>query len=290
MSRAAQGRGPLGRLAGQLRGQISDADERPPARTAILIVNGFDRHSKNPFEVEEAARFPWIRLCLQQVERFTPEWEYQILVWDNSFLPEHSEILEASPRVTIFSEREKQKDVRHGRALDRLMQEIPEGVEYVITLDTDSFPIRHGWLDNLIGRLDEGAAIAGIWRNEMSPHINPYVHPSCLAARIDTLRELGVQFARNADDPGLDVGQALTEAALRSHRRVSRLYRSNVRNVHYLMGGVYGDLMYHHGAGSRRALFWTGFTVEAEDTIRVALRDASFSDLDGLLNFLTGND
>lgn len=258
-------------------------------RSAILVVNGFDRHSQNPFDVEEAVRFPWIRLWIEQIERYTSGSSYDVLVWDNAFLPEHREILEGSSRTKVFSEHETQKDVRHGRALDRLLQEVPAEVEYVVTLDTDSFPIRHGWLENLVGRLEEGALIAGIWRDEMSPRIQPYVHPSCLAARRETLIDLGIEFARKPSVHPVDVGQNITEAVLKAGGRISRLRRSNARNMHFLMGGVYADLVYHHGAGSRHASFWTGFDSDADEVVRIALRDAAFRDLDGLIDFLTGN-
>lgn len=259
------------------------------ARTAILLVNGFDRHSANAFDAEEARRYPWIKLCLQQLERHTAESSYDVLVWDNSFLAEHLEIMEASPKVSVFSHRESEKDVRHGRALDLLLREVPEGTEYVVTLDTDSFPIRDGWLENLTGRLDRGATLAGVWRDEMAPRIQPYIHPSCLAARRETLLGLDVEFARKQGVHRVDVGQSITNAVAAGGGRLSRLRRSNARNMHFLMAGVYGDLVYHHGAGSRRAAFWTSFDTEADDVIRIALRDAAFRNLDDLLDFLTGN-
>jgi hypothetical protein len=283
-------RAALGRAAHQLGERISG---RPPPptfadRTTILIVNGFDRHSLSPFDVEEARHFPWIKLCLQQLERYaTLSSSYDILVWDNSFLSEHLEILEADPRVSVLSERETHKDVRHGRALDRLVREVSAETEYVVSLDTDSFPIRHGWLENLIGRLDRGASIAGVWRDEMAPEIRPYVHPSCLAMRRDTLLELDVQFSRAGG--GQDVGQRVTEAVLAAGGRVSGLHRSNARNLHFLMAGIYGDLVYHHGAGSRHASFWTSTDTERDEATRVALRNAAFDDLDKLVDFLTGD-
>jgi hypothetical protein len=257
-----------------------------PARTAILIVNGFDRHSRSPFDVEEAQRFPWIRLCLEQLERHTDAASHDILVWDNSFLAEHLKLLEASPRVSVFSDCER-KDVRHGRALDRLLRKVPPETEYVVTLDTDAFPVRDGWLENLIGRLERGASLVGVWRDEMAPEIRPYVHPSCLAARRETLVGLGVQFARAGG--GQDVGQNLTQAVFAAGGRVSGLRRSNARNVHFLLAGLYGDLVYHHGAGSRHATFWTSADAERDEAVRVAVRDAAFADLDMLIDFLAGD-
>ena len=289
MPRDAGGRGALGRAASQLRERVARRDSPAPGRTAFLIVNGFDRHSANAFDVEEARRFPWIRLCLERLERHTRGSSYDILVWDNTFFPEHLELLEADPRVSVFSERESEKDIRHGRALDRLLHEVAAETEYVVTLDTDSFPIRDGWLENMLGRLDQGASLAGIWRDEMAPRIRGYVHPSCLAARRETLVELGVDFARKQGVHRVDVGQDITNAVLAAGGKVSRLRRSNARDMHFLMGGVYGDIVYHHGAGSRHASFWTSFDTDADEAVRVALRDAAFKDLDGLIDFLTGN-
>jgi hypothetical protein len=286
-----EGQSALSRAALQLRQRVSrqDGPRDVPGRTAILIVNGFDRHSVSAFDLEEARRFPWIKICLEQLERHTGDSSYDVLVWDNSFLPEHLEILEGNPLVSVFSERDKRKDVRHGRALDRLLRKVPEETEYVVTLDTDSFPIRDGWLENLTGRLDAGAWIAGVWRDEMAPRIQPYVHPSCLAARRDTLLELDVQFARKPQVHRVDVGQNITNAVISAGGSISRLRRSNARNMHFLMGGIYGDLVYHHGAGSRRAFFWTSFDEKADEAVRIALRDAAFNDLDVLTGFLAGN-
>jgi hypothetical protein len=281
-----KGRAALGRAALQVRERLGGPASDPSgARAAILLVNGFDRHSADAFDIDEARRFPWIRLCLECLERHTPDGSYAVYVWDNSALPEQLELLEANPHVSVFSAKEH-KDVRHGRALDRLLREVPDETEYVITLDTDSFPIRDGWLENVLGRLRDGAAIAGVWRDEMAPEITPYVHPSCFAVRLETLRELGISFAREG---GQDVGQNITAAVLEAGGTVSRLRRSNARNVHFLLAGIYGDLVYHHGAGSRHASFWTSDDGEGDEAARIALRDAAFRDLNTLVDYLTGD-
>jgi Glycosyl transferase family 2 len=279
--------GVFSRAASQLKERVAKTGSSDQRRTAVLVVNGYDRHSKNPFHEDEARRFPWIRLCLEQLARHTPESRYEVFAWDNSALPEHLDILRSDPHVTLFSD-EDGNDVRHGRALDRLLRQVPPDVEFVVTLDTDSFPIRDGWLENLTGRLDRGARLAGVWRDEMAPRIPAYVHPSCLAVRRDTLVELNVDFARKQGHR-VDVGQHITNSVIAAGGLIGRLRRSNTHNMHFLMGGVYGDLVYHHGAGSRHASFWTSFDTSADEAVRTALRDAAFRDLDGLIDFLTGN-
>jgi hypothetical protein len=274
----------VSRLISPRRAEL-EAPARPAGSTAILIVNGFDRHSASPFDVEEARQFPWIKLCLEQLDRHTQSSLYEVLVWDNASLPEHLSILEAHPRVSVFSA--EGKDVRHGRALDNLLGKVRAETEYVVTLDTDTVPIRRGWLENLLGRLDEGATITGVWRDEMAPEITPYVHPSCLAIRRETLHKLDIPFSRRGG--GQDVGQNITNAVLEAGGRVSPLRRTNFRNVHFLLAGIYGDLVYHHGAGSRHAQFWTSSDAEGDESARVALRDAAFDDFQGLIDFLAGD-
>lgn len=257
-----------------------------PGRAAVLIVNGFDRHSDNAFNEDEARRFPWVKICLEQLARHEVATPYDILVWDNSMLPEHIEIIESDPRVRMFGGPARGENVRHGRALERLVKRVPESTDYVVTLDTDAFPIRAGWLDHLIERLDDGATIAGVWRDEMAPEIEPYVHPSCLAIRRDTVVDVGVGFARRG--AAQDVGQNLTRSIRDAGGTIHRLPRSNAREVHFLLGGVYGDLVYHQGAGSRHASFWTSSELEHDEATRVLLRDAVFLDAEGVTRFLSG--
>jgi hypothetical protein len=256
-----------------------------PARptVAILIVNGFDRHSKDPFEVDEALTYPWIDLCLRQVQRHS-QTSAEILVWDNSYLPEHRAIMAQYDNVTVYDDPDK-VDVRHGAALDRLVELVPETAEWVITLDTDAFPIRDGWIEELLDSLTGGAALAGVWRDEMQTQITPYVHPSALAVRRETLVGLGVPFKRAS---GQDVGQNISLALAREGHYFGRLTRTNTRNPHFLMAGIYGDLIYHHGAGSRKASFWTSEEQMADERARVLLRNAVFRDCDGLVRYLLG--
>ena len=65
---------------------MSANGERSP-RYAILIVNGYDRHGLwGDYSSDEAQRFPWIELCLRQVERHSAGADYEVLVYDNSWL------------------------------------------------------------------------------------------------------------------------------------------------------------------------------------------------------------
>jgi hypothetical protein len=265
----------------------SEPTSKPPPRTAILVVNGFDRRGRwGQFNEEEAKAFPWIDLCISQIQRHSQSASYEILVWDNSWVPEHRALIEAKPGVKRFQPRDVGRDLRHGQSLDRLVKKVNPGTEFIITLDTDSFPVRDGWIENLTGRLTKNVLLAGVWRDEMVPKKPAFIHPSCLAVRRTTLLELGASFAIG---DGNDVAYNITKAVTDSGGRTSRLRRSNRHYVHFLMGALYGDLIYHQGAGSRAPLFSAESDFEQDEIVRTTLRDAAFSDLDSLLDVLAGN-
>jgi hypothetical protein len=264
-----------------------DGEPRAP-RTAILVVDGFDRRGRwGAFNEEEAREFPWVDLCLTQIERHSRSSDYEVLVWDNTWMPEHRDLIERHDRVRRFQARDEGRELRHGQSLDRLVKKVRPGTEFVITLDTDSFPVRDGWIENLTARLDDEVLVAGVWRDEMAPRKPAFIHPSCLAVRRSTLTDLGVGFAIGE---GNDVAQTVTTAVLERGKRVSRLRRSNVWEPHFLMGAVYGDLIYHQGAGSRAPMFSQESDADHDETVRLALRDTAFSGrLDDLVDVLAGN-
>lgn len=267
------------------REQVAVQQPRQGPKTAILLVNGFDQRAADPFNRDEAIAYPWIDVCLRQIERHTPAKSYRIFVWDNSHLDSHRDILEQHPAVRVFRP-DPGVALMHGPSLDKLYRRIPDRFDYIVTLDTDSFPVRNGWLANLIGRLDDGAELAGVWREEMAPAVQPYVHPSCFAARRSTLERLGIPFTRG---DGKDVCWNITQAVLAEGGHISRMRRSNSRNVHFLLGALYADLVYHQGAGSRQAKFHVATEREHDEEVRVALRDAVFADAGSLMDYLRGD-
>jgi hypothetical protein len=282
-------------------------------RVAILIVNGFARPSRwaRP-DFATALEYPWIELCLRQIERHSKGWDYQVLVFDNSHLEQHLALMRAYPRVRVLPGnwfallgRAAQRipivrvsrvleflfERRHPEALDHLARKVPAELDYIVTLDTDSFPVRDDWLEVLVGACQRGAAVAGVHRDEMAPTIHPFIHVSGLCVGREDLRRLGVSFGRQLDKTqgyNQDVGQRITYEFKRLGRAIAPLERSNEVNFHFLIGGIYGDVIYHQGAGSRKAGFWTSTDRQSDQQIYDVLRDAAFRDLDHLLDVLRG--
>jgi hypothetical protein len=282
--------------------------ERHP-RVAILIVNGFRRRGQGAQNnLHQAVKYPWIDLCLSQVERNSQGWDYQVTVFDNSYLESHRSLVRKYERVNLLPASwvatvgrtanriplggaGRLLERSHPGALDYLARKTAPDFDYLVTLDNDSFPVRNDWLDVLISGCEKGAAVAGVYRDEMAPMIEPFIHVSGLCVRPKELRALKVSFGRRIRpdaEHNQDVGQKITWTFTQSGRTIAPLERSNKVNFHFLMGGIYGDVIYHHGAGSRRAIFWTSTDRATDERIHTALRDAAFTDLDHLLAVLRG--
>lgn len=287
---------------------MTASTERIP-RVAILVVNGFRRRGRwAQHNLDQALKYPWIDLCLQQIERHSQGWDYQVFVFDNSHLKSHRALMRKYERLRVLPGSwvaalgriaNRIPDEHFGRllershpgALDYLARKLPADFDYIVTVDNDSFPIRDDWLDVLVGECEKGAAVAGVYRNEMAPAIAPFIHVSGLCVRPRDLRALNVSFGSGAQpeiEHNQDVGQRITYEFTRLGRTIGPLQRSNALNYHFLLGGIYGDVIYHHGAGSRKGKFWTSTDRDTDDQVNAALRDAAFKDLDHLIAVLRG--
>jgi hypothetical protein len=278
-------------------------------RIAILIVNGFRRRGRwARFNLDQALKYPWIGMCLDQIERHSQGWDYQVFVFDNSHLTSHRALMRKHARVRVsppgwvavlgrianrlpFPHFARLLERSHPGALDYLARKVANDFDYIVTLDNDSFPVRDDWLEVLVGQCERGAAISGVHRNEMAPAIAPFIHVSGLCVRPADLLALKVSFGEGAQpdiEHNQDVGQRITYEFTRRGRTIAPLERSNALNIHFLMGAIYGDVIYHHGAGSRKGKFWTSTDRDTDDRANAALRDAAFTNLVHLIAVLRG--
>jgi hypothetical protein len=260
-----------------------------PGRAAILIVNGFDRVGfwGKAFDGEDALRYPWIELCLRELSRRAGNSDYEVLVWDNSRLPRLRDVVRGHGARLYPADDQLEAEpplLRHHQALAYLLSATSDETEYVITLDTDAVPIRDRWIELLTGKL-EHASLTGVWRDEMAAALEPFVHPSCMCIRRDRLLRMQNPFTLKGVQ---DVGQRITRELMAAGESIEPLRRSNVRNAHFLIGGIYGDLVYHHAAGSRRPVFRMTEGAERDELIYRVLRQAAFGDFDHLIAVLRG--
>lgn len=122
--------------------------------------------------------------------------------------------------------------------------------DYFLFLDSDAFPIRPGWLEFLSQKLEERYDIAVALRPE---NLETRLHASILVAKREALPHLSFEVAAvGMDLAGADEVDVVVPAYQFERRaRAFPLLRSNAVNVHPLLCGLYYDLFYHNGCGSR---------------------------------------
>lgn len=114
-------------------------------------------------------------------------------------------------------------------------------------------------------------------------HHDPQPHPCFAAITVGEWQRLhgdwseGFCWVNDRGDLVTDIGANLLAALQRSGRTWTPLLRTNTRNDHPVFFGVYGGIVYHHGAGFRPPLDETD-----EDGAPAWLRTGSSGVLDGL--------
>ncbi len=240
-------------------------------KIAILIVNGRHNHKERL----------WLEISLGNIVRYiSDKQQYRVFVWNH-----HSESREVARYLESYREvaevlDEKHCDINgnpslqagkmtgkpvtfaggyhvHRTPLQILYDHVVSryNADIIVTLDSDACPVRYGWDIPLVSALDGGIRLAGIWRDEMSQAIEPYVHPSCLAIKASTIRELGLRFDR-IPDPVCEDSLSHFTAVVREHYGPGAIYplrRNNALEFHPVFNGIYGSLFYHHHFGTRNA-------------------------------------
>ena len=158
----------------------------------------------------------------------------------------------------------------HGMMLDNV---IPSKIdtEYVLTLDSDCFPVADGWLQDLLNMMSGGARIAGIlhpwapppvdmnkkkieWRVR-SQHCWETTHVACQMIKVSDLVELGVKY-NSGDDTGLAILAAAKNKGWKVDGfRVSRCPLPATGGIdpefNRYVCLIFGDKVYHHGGFTR---------------------------------------
>jgi hypothetical protein len=155
----------------------------------------------------------------------------------------------------------------HAYYLDQLVNRaVQAGSEYIATLDVDSFPVATSWLESCVAELQQGVSMVAVLRRENGDTSAP--HPSFMffARELWELEDLTFAplpltsrtraYYKATGQHRFDTGAAFGLLAYERHLRWKALLRTNIWNPHHIMAGIYGDRVFHYGAGSRPKLFW----------------------------------
>jgi hypothetical protein len=187
----------------------------------------------------------WIDIQLRYLKRNISE-PFQTFAVLNGIDPEFDKLFDTV--VPAFG--------MHAGKLNLLAAEIgavgkPDDI--ILFLDGDAFPIADP-MPAIHQALSEGSLLA-VRRDENSG--DPQPHPCFCAIRVSEWQRLqgdwspGMLWTNRIGKKVTDVGANLYGSLVRTGSSWTPLLRSNLWNPHPLWFGVYGDLVYHHGAGFR---------------------------------------
>jgi hypothetical protein len=202
----------------------------------------------------------------------TPSFEHVSVVWGgvtcNHWLANTSLI---QPEEKREGSDAHVKGLRYLLEFFRRYEEVFDGFLF---LDSDAFPIRVGWLDMLLAKLEstpafyeDGTFIPTLQTASKeyevampirAENLETRYHASVLYATKLALPHLS--FEHNVYGPDMLGTQerdiCVPEYQVNRRDKVWPLLRSNQHNVHPLACGVYYDMFYHHCCGSGRATWF----------------------------------
>jgi len=154
---------------------------------------------------------------------------------------DHLDVVEVS--VTPEARMEKS----HLNNLEKAVAHFDASCDYCLILDSDCFPISEGWHERLANQMKRFKfQMAAPVRTE---NLDTFPHPCAMFMTRQGVKDLKLT---------LDGGKNLLDKKVvdpTCKNRCFPLVRTNRINLHYLVAGVYYDMFYHHGAGSRNTYF-----------------------------------
>ncbi len=224
--------------------------------TAILVV----------YYLAEPSDLPILREHLDRIERHTKS-PFVVYAATERLLPGGHDLLAERHwvRTCELSPVAGRGSREHGAYLDQLArQAMADGCLRLVTLDVDSFPIDDRWLEIALAGA-EASGVAGIVRTENGDTVLP--HPSWTVIERSFWEAVQPSFSPDSDftpdfrrflrttgqagDTGLGLAYALWSRGIEWHQ----LRRTNVRELHPVIAGIYADSVFHLAGVASGTLF-----------------------------------
>lgn len=201
---------------------------------------------------------------LKAIEKYTSV-PYTIYGSVNRLLPAFRHQLEINPRVKTYelpypAFRGAQE---HSYYLEQLIQRaIDDGVSHIVTLHVDSFPVRHGWSEELAGKLSGSCALVTIARKNfliqntacLFFHRNFYLtyKPTFHLSEEELTSPQYQQFCRKVPHHAGDSGFGYVFKAYSQGLSWKTLQKTSLEidarslsTIRHDFGCIYGDLIFH---------------------------------------------
>jgi hypothetical protein len=228
----------------------------------------------------------WFDLQWRFLSKTTRNFDHVTVMSDGSVPLAFSDRSKILPAVVTAD-----SNIAHSNGLGLLLEHFRSRTaeyDYFLFLDSDAFPVRPGWLEFLSQKLEGRYDVAVAIRPE---NLESRLHASILVAKREALPHLSFEVASAGIDlAGADeVDVVIPAYQSEKRRRAFPLLRSNAVNIHPLLCGLYYDLFYHNGCGSRPVAiraesYWQHTAASAGDVMR--WREHLMDDPDRFISWL----
>ena len=210
---------------------------------------------------------PILQLHLDRIARHTQS-RFTVYAAANRVSAAAIELLDARPWVQRcqIPESDQRGSREHGYYLDALADRAwADGMDRIVTLDVDSFPIADDWMRRLDDSVARGSGVAGILRTENGDSALP--HPSCTAIDAAFFARYRPSFSPDSDftpefrrflratHQAGDTGLGLARVLWSNHIEWTKLYRTNAVDLHPVIAGVYLDCIFHLAGVASGSIF-----------------------------------
>ncbi len=189
-----------------------------------------------------------VQLATQRTLRHIAGQSARLIVVDNGSDDGVEEWLRVLARRGDIDLIRNESNMSHGPAIEQALRQTQS--PYIVTLDSDAWPLAPGWLTRLRGMIQGDVKAAGIL------HHRGYVHPSCTMIERATVESLNLSFLKDRSR-GIDVGERIAHDLRRAGFRVAGLPQTGGRmrggkDEPIWLGSEYGGIVCHQWYSSRQ--------------------------------------
>lgn len=191
-----------------------------------------------------------IELTLGMIKNYT-KYPHEIIVVDNGSTDGSVEFLQNQERehqnLRFVKNKITERGSRaHGLGLDKGLS-IAKG-SYIVTLDSDAFPVKKGWLSELIKIYKKKPKIKVVGIRKLWGETE-LAHPTCLLIRKETMIENGLSFQ---DLHGFDTALYISHFLMGLGYKIGLIRKTKEGPE---IGKIYGGLVCHLMAGTMCRIF-----------------------------------
>ena len=178
-----------------------------------------------------------VQLSTQRTLRHIAGQSARLIVVDNGSRDGVEEWLRVLARRGDIDLIRNDSNSSHGPAIEQAVRQTQS--RFIVTLDSDAWPLSPDWLARLRAMLQGNVKSAGIL------HPRGYVHPSCLMIERETVADLNLSFLKSRIE-GLDVGERITRDLLNAGYEITGM------DGPITPGAEYGGIVCHQWYTSRQ--------------------------------------